>query len=323
MTEQHFLWPRPNRVRALRSVFKTCTVSMVETRLRAMFGGGVPVLFSSARAALAHALMVRGLSRGDYVGVFPFASHCVLDVVARIATPTQLTGRSALKLVFQQWGFIRHIGLSPLDIEDCADSLLAESGQLFSGGGGIEIWSLPKIVGTTSGGVLWCQNNDTAAAVRHSRDAETSGILLLSVLRMLGRRSTLFHSLWQGAEPSRGKPTRWQACEIMHALDEWDETVRARRTNLDIAWQLAPRWVHYPTDRFPCVVPVELQEGVDGESLASELKLAAGLRVFERRFSTKEHALVRVLPIPIHQDMDEFRLRQVIKGVQPFVKGRL
>ena len=43
-------------------------------------------------------------------------------------------------------------------IEDSADSLYLQNTELFKGNGKFEIWSLPKILGTFSGGVLLCKN---------------------------------------------------------------------------------------------------------------------------------------------------------------------
>jgi putative PLP-dependent aminotransferase (TIGR04422 family) len=281
MTTTHFLWPKPKPVRALLHALRCTAIARVEAQLDEMFIGGTPVLFSSGRAALAHALMVNGLTRADKVGVFPYASHCVLDSVARIATPTAVGNDASLNVIFQQWGYALHHHLSAHDIEDCVDTLLIPGAKLFTGGGGFEVWSLPKILGTTGGGVLWCRSAELASRLRQLRDSY-KGSTLLWGMRMLSMHSTLLYACWQGGEASLGRPSCLQTGEILAALDTWCDVVVDRQKKLDIAWQLAPQWLAKPVDRLPCVVPVQLRGDVDGEALAGQAGIASGQRMLER-----------------------------------------
>lgn len=317
MTPSFFLWPKSRVARAFFNVTRFATSAKVEVRLAEMFPGGAPVLFSSGRAALTHALLISGLGRGDKVGVFPFASHCVLDAVSRVATPTDDRNGSRLNVVFQQWGFIQHFDLSEQDVEDCVDSLLVPGGKLFPGGGGFEVWSLPKILGTTGGGVLWCRSNSVAIALRSIRDNRSSASLMWG-LRLLGMRSTMLHAFWQGAEPTQGRPSQLQTGEILAALDHWNEIVADRRKKLDIAWKSAPSWLATPTDRLPCVVPVELCGEANGEALALQAGISAGQRVIERPVALGHFELAKVLPIPIHQDVTMSRFGEMMDCVVPY-----
>ena len=128
----YFLWPQPKPLRAMLNAWRFVTISQIEKRLSEMFPSGTPVLFSSGRAALCHALLISGLARGDKAGVFPFANHCVLDAVSRIATPTAVGSDTSLNVVFQQWGYVQHNDLSAHDVEDCVDSLLVPGGEAVS-----------------------------------------------------------------------------------------------------------------------------------------------------------------------------------------------
>lgn len=167
-------------LRALVSAPRLMSVETIEEKLRGMFPTGYPVLCSSGRAALVIALLESEVSRGDLVGVFPYASHCVLDAVSRVATP--LSGPTAvavaLRVVYHQWGFVQETDLSKNTIEDCVDTLCVPGAAIFPGGGRFEIWSLPKIIGTTSGAVLWCRDSETAAKIRCFRDERGGGYSL-------------------------------------------------------------------------------------------------------------------------------------------------
>jgi putative PLP-dependent aminotransferase (TIGR04422 family) len=316
MTDGHFLWPRPKRVRALIHAASFTDISEIEQRFSAMFSGGTPVLFSSGRAALVHALLIGGYGRGDKVGVFPFASHCVLDAVSRVATPAEIGTGTQLNVIFQQWGFIQHHDLTLIDIEDCVDSLLVPGGRLFPGGGGFELWSLPKIVGTTGGAVLWCRSDETALALRQLRD-KRQGANLLWILRLLGTDSALLHAFWEGAEASYGRPSRLQLGEILVAIQTWKEIVEDRQKKLDLVWPMAPSWLQRPEDRLPCVVPVELSKGADGGQLSQKLGLSVGQRMIEKLNVSGNRDLVRVLPIPIHQDISLTRIDQIMAHIRP------
>lgn len=320
MTPTYSLWPKSSPTRCLLRAPRFSAVAHVEARLNEMFTGGTPVLFSSGRAALTHALVISGLGRADKVGLFPYASHCVLDSVARVATPTAVRKDASLNVIFQQWGYVQHHDLAAHDVEDCVDTLVVPGAELFPGGGGFEVWSLPKILGTVSCGVLWCRSAGIAARLRQVRDSR-KGSTLLWGLRLLGLHSELLYACWQGAEASQGRPSRLQTGEIFGALDTWNDVVTDRRRKLDIAWKLAPLWLAKPVDRLPCVVPAELRSDIDGEALARHVGIASGLRMLERPAASGVFQLTRVLPIPIHQDVTLERLDEMIKCISPHVRS--
>lgn len=275
----------------------------MEFKLQEMFPSGYPVLCSSGRSALSLALEESVLSRGDYVGVFPYASHCVLDAISRFATP--LSGKESahapLRVIYHQWGYLNNTIFPENAIEDCVDTLCVPGAMLFPGGGKYEIWSLPKIAGTTSGGVLWCKEAELASRLRLRRDQRGGG-LVQWLLRLAGLKWRRAHLYWQGFENESGKITVWQAGEISRALDNWEELVRSRRNNLDRVWSLAPKWLKKPVKRLPPVVPV--LTNISGEQ-AKQLGIEAGFRMFERNGNNMTGDLVKMLPIPIHQDVSQ------------------
>ena len=96
-----------------------------------------------------NALAESNLCRTDIVGIFPYASHCVLDTISRIATPNKLSALNRENVVYHQWGYVyNNPSISP-NIEDAVDSLLTYGRHLFPTGGNFEIWSLPKIFSTS------------------------------------------------------------------------------------------------------------------------------------------------------------------------------
>ncbi len=299
--------------RALILAPRLVTAVTVERALMDMFPTGHPVLCSSGRAALVLALLESGVSRSDFVGVFPYASHCVLDAVSRIATPLAgpTSTTSALRIVYHQWGFVQETNLPPNTIEDCVDTLCLPGTKLFPGGGRFEIWSLPKILGTSSGGVLWCRDKETAEAIRRLRDRRGGG-LLPWVIRLLANWYPKAHLYWQGAEGAMGRVSRLQTGEILTAIFNWEKFVSDRQKKLNMLWPSAVDWLEKPFDRLPSVVPVPFALE---EKFAKDIGVSAGYRMFERLVDSGDRLMEKVLPIPIHQDVPELWLMGLLKRI--------
>ena len=298
-----FLWPRSYAMQALKFVFFFISVKEIEDKLQEMFPTGFPVLCSSGRSALTLALIESNVTRSDLIGVFPYANNCVLDAISRVATP--LAGptaiESSLRVVYHQWGYVQEINLPKNSIEDCVDSLCVPGATLFPGGGRFEIWSLPKILGTTSGGVLWCNNEEVAKNIRRLRDSKGSG-LFQWILRLFSQIIKPVYAYWQGAECDKGSVSRFQTGEIMMAIRKWDDFVDDRSKKLDKIWPLALDCLNKPIDRLPSVVPVLVKDELS-ESEIHQYGLSSGFRMFERIEENKSRELLKVLPVPIHQDV--------------------
>jgi putative PLP-dependent aminotransferase (TIGR04422 family) len=297
-----FLWPENHILNGLSSCWKLIETERIEKKLFEMFPTGYPVLCSSGRSALYLALSGIGTSRHSYVGVFPFASHCVLDTISRIATPA--TGTSAnfqpIRLVYHQWGYVQEYNLPSNTIEDCVDTLCLPGTNLFPGGGDFEIWSLPKILGTTSGGILWCKNKEMAIQIKRLRDSKGSS-LFQWILRLLSKNSTFIYNYWQGVESVIGRPSIFQTGEIMSAISRWDYIVSDRMKKLDLVWPLALGGLKKPTQRLPNVVPVESHVE---EAIFNKLGLSSGFRMFEMVNEDGSRIMKSVLPLPIFQGID-------------------
>jgi putative PLP-dependent aminotransferase (TIGR04422 family) len=281
-----------------------------------MFPTGFPVLFSSGRAALTAALLQSSVSRKDYIDVFPYASHCVLDTVSRVATP--IGGPHAqtkdLRIVYHQWGYVQEINLARNTIEDSVDTLCEIGAPLFPGGGSYEIWSLSKILGTSSGGVLWCKDIKSAEIARCYRSSSKNGFVLW-ILRLIGMVSHAIHLCWQGIEPNMGGVCKLQSSEIYVAISHWQSIVDSRKENLEKIWNHAVSWLNYPYMRLPNVVPMQ---DTASNSRLKELGISAGHRMLQKFEGDGVVKMERVIPIPIHQDVDSkwlFNIKKFLETV--------
>lgn len=284
----------------------------IEARLSELFDSGYPVLVSSGRAALTLALIASSAQRNMQVGVFPFASHCVLDAVSRVATPQtgHMASEAPLRIVFHQWGFVLESVVRKNTIEDCADTLCIPGTQLFPAGGCFEVWSLPKILGTTTGGVLWCRDAKAAEEIKVLRDARGRSLQQL-LLRWGGRINKQLYLYWQGAEASLGAVSRAQTGEIYRAVRGWSAIVADRMRKLEVAWPYAAAWLPRPTHRLPPVVPVDWS---NNERDFESLPIIAEPRMLER-IHDATRVMHRVLPVPIHQEVSTAWLEMALHKI--------
>jgi putative PLP-dependent aminotransferase (TIGR04422 family) len=309
----YFLWPNSYLIRAFISAYKFTKVEKVEKKLFEMFPSGYPVLCSSGRSAITLALQQSNKNRKNFIGLFPFASHCVIDAVSRISTPLfgQESINADLRLVYHQWGYVQEKKIEFNSIEDCVDTLCLKGTILFPGGGSFEIWSLPKILGTTSGGVLWCKDEKMAIEIRNLRDKK-KGSLFQWVLRLISNKVSIFYDYWNGGEPSCGKPSRFQTGEIMSAINKWDIFVNDRLKKIDLVWHFAVTWLQKPTNRLPSVIPINC---LLCENDIISNGLTAGSRMFEKLKPDGTRELIKVIPVPIHQDINELDLYKIINKI--------
>ncbi len=311
MINNYFLWPESKIVNGLSSFWRLVSAERVEAKLIEIFPSGFPVLCSSGRSALYLALSASGTTRQNFVGVFPYASHCVLDSISRIATPS--TGVTAykedLRVVYHQWSFVQERELASNTIEDCVDTLCTPGTKLFPGGGDFEIWSLPKIIGTTSGGILWCRTEEKASQVKKIRDRQGSSFFQW-ILRLLSKNYPSIYNYWQGAESVTGRPSFFQTGEIISAIAKWNDFVQDRRKKLDLVWPLAIKELEKPSDRLPPVIPI-LSEITETE--LGQLGISSGYRMFEIVEKDGLRRILKVLPLPIFKEVDETWLRNITK----------
>ncbi|NML86972.1 MAG: putative PLP-dependent aminotransferase [Polaromonas sp.] len=292
-----------------------CTSKEIEAKLRTLFPSSEPVLFSSARAGLTAVLEVLGLSRPDLIWTPPFSSHCVLEAIAHVCTPIPVVaevGDIAAALVYHQWGHINQSSFSSnvRIIEDSVDSLLIPGSSPFAIGGDFALWSLPKVLGTQSGGVVFCRHAERASALRALR-ASRSSSALQAFLRWRSKSSALAATYWNGAEALQGElvmPLRRQALRRLKAIYQVTEERLSllRHISLDLSRS------YERTGRLPSNLPMRLPSEWQHVWGPSGL-VSAGLRSFNVARTSPDTNWVRVAPLPVHMDVSRVHLQKIFQ----------
>ena len=315
MSTRFFLWPQSVNLSARDLVGPPCASEEIEAKLRILFPASEPVLFSSARAGLTAVLQVLGLSRPDLMWTPPFSSHCVLEAIAHVCTPIPVAaevGGIAAALVYHQWGHV-HQSSFPSNvriIEDSVDSLLIPGVSPFVIDGDFALWSLPKVLGTQSGGVVFCRHAENATALRALRASRPSSALQ-ALLRWRSKSSALAATYWNGAEALQGElvmPLRRQALRRLEAIyqvvDERLSLLRHISPDLSHAYER--------TGRLPSNLPMRLPsewQHVWGPSGP----VSSGLRSFNASRNSPDTRWIRVAPLPVHMDVSRVDLQELFQ----------
>lgn len=311
-----FLWPQPSAIKFSQLIGRENSLSTIEEQVHGLYPLAFPVLFSSARAGLRCVLEHLGLARPDLVWCPPFSSHCVFDAVSRVATPVTLPVTApAAALVYHQWGHVhRHeFSSATVIIEDAVDTLLAPGASPFACGGRFALWSLPKVIASPWGGVVFCQQREDADALRRMRDRRPGSPALQAILRPIGERHPAAAAYWHGAEASAGRLPIFALRAIADGLDQLADLTDRRRQRLAELQPYSLAATPSP-DRLPSNLPLPPLAAL-ATPLSSGKTLTGGYRNFNIDCTSPAGNWVKVFPAPLHQDINGTDVAEFIRRI--------
>jgi putative PLP-dependent aminotransferase (TIGR04422 family) len=127
------------------------------------------ILMPSGRSAISALLKYYGLNRSHTVFAPKWTSHCVWDMITRLANPESVYSSTCNgAIVVHKWGNIEKLSqpANHIVIEDSVDSLILDTSTLFPNNGDFEIISLPKTIGSYTGGLILARNQQKASELR-------------------------------------------------------------------------------------------------------------------------------------------------------------
>ena len=299
------LWPKSSV-----SFVNFSKSTYIEDKFFTFWNSGYPVLTSSGRVSIILALKNSKISRKDYVGLTPVISPCVVKSVSTQAMPIYKdTQNSHSEIIYHQYGYLKDAANRENLIEDACDSLCIPNIELFPSGGRYEIWSLPKIFGTSAGSIIWCKNKEDAYSIRKHRDSSNRYNLLQWKLRDFGQKWVNSYYYCEGSElyHSGGLPNIAMG-EIYKKINILNGIVEDRLKKMDLLKNLIPKQVNLSKGRLPCLIPLL--------NLNPKAKLSLknlGFNLNDRFMQTKNGRIIQFYPLPIHQDVPIEKLLQVQK----------
>lgn len=201
-------WPRARKNEISRSnldISREALVNKIETRLAEILGFEV-ILTPSARSAISQGVAEIGLDKSKTTYLPRWSSNCLVSAVSANSGLTNCGTGCEATIINHMWGWTHTTkSKAKILIDDACDSLYSEN-FLFTKSATFGVVSLPKIVGSFSGGLL-ILNPDTETSLRNLRKNQHHNTKLgewQSIQKqrdVLGSRDAGDFSSWQEHEP--------------------------------------------------------------------------------------------------------------------------
>ncbi len=154
-----FISSRQKYLLNLEKKDNTKLINTIESYFENYYGYKI-ILFPSARAGIASILRFLKIDRSNEVFVNRWVSHCIFNTVGRYSNITTVFKKPDVTLAVHKWGIKQIITNkeTSIIIEDSVDSIIVEKNELFPNNSEFELVSLPKIIGSVSGGIIITKN---------------------------------------------------------------------------------------------------------------------------------------------------------------------
>ncbi len=114
------------------------------------------IVVPSARAGISLIIKYLKLERENEIFVNKWSTRCVLDTISSFSNPTTNIKSANAFIINHTWGDEKKLNLKKKKIiEDSADSIHLSPKSFFINDSKFEVISLPKIIGTYAGGVIF------------------------------------------------------------------------------------------------------------------------------------------------------------------------
>ena len=222
MSHDGNIWVQPRAKISLRG---NGNIGHLEESFERSFNGGFPVVLASARAGIM--LTLKSFHSSAQISMFPYASQCVVKA-ALLANKTAHTPlpNLAREIIYNQWGLHQNKEIKfDVFLEDSADSLYPLGGSVCKTNSRFEVWSLPKLLGITFGGIVWCKNKSDALELREvRRRLPKQNLLLRALLSTCKSKNQSAYQLWEDYEFSHPVINRFQVKVLSDELNNWNDT---------------------------------------------------------------------------------------------------
>lgn len=317
MISNTFLWPKAESLNWIDVANKYKSSEQIEAQIMVYFPNSYPVLFSSARAGLTAILQSKNISRPDHVWFPEYSSHCVIEAIGQVGTPTPIASKNnKASILYHQWGMVHSAEwdqMPELMIEDSVDSSLIPNRSPFAIGGVFAIWSLPKVIATKGGGVVFCRHEADAENLRGIR-TRRSGSLVQATLRLKAHSSLMASKYWNGGESLQGELVGPLRNQVSRSLEGYEKLIE-ERIKFFRKWSPKKLDIFLDAGRLPSNVPLcSSNKGL--EALMKSGVLTSGVRNFNKSQSYPNSEWIRVIPFPTHSGMTDSKMNEISNSIK-------
>lgn len=319
----YFLWPQNEKIPEGEhtNIWQDTeeTLQIIEQSVqRSLYPSYKIVLFPSCRSAIYSICELMELKRSDFVGISEYSSHCVIDAIGRLAMPEcVLSSKLQCILVNHQWGYRKQLSrvFNGRVIEDSCDSLITDERQLLKNNSNYEVFSLPKILGTSFGGVVVCRNHEFASrlkGIRDSRDINIGKIQYGLKNKYIRVRDHNYLTYYSAVEAMNGFLPMPALAQIKKFYDKFFDIANQRQSRVTKFFQCMEREelvfssCYLGEGRLPPAIPVRYNHHI--VKAFAKYGFKTYIRNFNDTLFNDQSNFVPCIPIPIHQDVtnDDF-----------------
>ena len=206
-----------------------------------LFQEKYPVVFSSARLGIKCILISLEISRGENVLIPKYSSHCLWNSIGSIANPTCVESENISAIVSYKKEYTHYKSkLNQINgeiIYDAVDTFFLMNSKILEDDENYKVISLPKIIGSISGGVVFCKTQEQKNTLLNIRKNIQKGYLA-PFLRAIAFLIPKLYKYWSYLEPSEGRLVWFFRSNIYQSLKRYITYQEARlliMKNLDLA----------------------------------------------------------------------------------------
>lgn len=267
----------------------------IENEFNKYYHGGYPVLCSSGRVAIMIILNFFSKKNENKIGIFPYASKCVREAVSKIKKPIISTDNEIIS--YNQWGYRTAYNNKDSILEDSVDTLTDINTNIFkTSKSNFVIWSLPKILGTHTGSIIWCRNKEDSQLIKRFITKHKPKYYLL-VLKILSHVNVFFYHRWNVKIYFHPNLTSLENAEIFLKITQLKNIIKDRKKKLKLFQNIFRNTNIFDDCFYPSIIPLDTNDYKKKEQF---MKSNCGKRHF---FNPITKLYQKVYPLPIHQDV--------------------
>jgi putative PLP-dependent aminotransferase (TIGR04422 family) len=262
-------------------------------------------LFPSARSALSAVLHFNNINRNHTLFAPKWSSHCVWDVLARYGNPCALYSEDIdVTLNVNKWGLkFTSNGASSLQINDSVDSIFINDADLFHGAN-YELISLPKTIGSFSGGLLVTNDENIGNYIDELR--ESSILSLAKKQEQLKIEITMGKTndySWQEFDWKNFLILKSALVNINNCMENYHVAQQVIKVRLKkVQCKIDLEYLNLSDNRLPCLLPIKIKSP---QSFTAE-KIMTRMFNFSQKNEDDNFEVAQLLPLHIGISTDEF-----------------
>lgn len=309
-----YQWPGLNyKKKFVKNLYDDSSLCQVEQYFEDLFGYTC-FLLPSARSILSLILRYKKIDRSNFLFAPQYMSHCVWDTLSRYGNPVAIYSKECdVVLNVNKWGFPFKSNVSnSFVINDSVDSVFLNKKELLIDSD-FEIISLPKVIGSISGGILVTKDEGVGEYIKDLRrvsDRNLSRSQHELKENIVSGKESLFS--WESRDWNNFFLQEREIANISLCLEFYQKSIEIINKRVEFASRkMDLSYLNLSTNRLPCLLPVK------SNSLTENNKLMK--RKFNFSLNNLSNDFEDAFLLPVHIGISDEEFEALIKqfAVQP------